>query len=450
MENYDLLIIGAGAGGLNSAFAAVEKGKKVLLIDKNKPGGECTWFGCIPSKALIQLAKDHQTAQKYCSFTIDTTKIMDKVRDLIEITHQHEAVTVLKDAGIHYINGFAKIISQNEVSINGKKIQAEKIIITTGSRAAVPPIKGIHDVDYLTNETFFARKDLPKTLIVLGGGPIGIELAQAVQRLGTKVILVEMSDRLLIKEEKEVSNELEKILLKEGIELHTSSKAIEVHETEHEISLIIEKDGKMETIIGERLLLASGRKANVEGFGLEELNIELKNGYIAINEKYQTSVQSIFAIGDVVGPYLFSHTAGFQARELIEYLYEKKEPENVSEKNVAWTTFTDPEIARLGLTEEEARTIYKENVKIIMADYNELDRASVDEKTIGFAKIICDKSNYILGATLMGERAAELLGELQIAKQNNIPLTKIKNIIHPYPSYSEMLHALSLKAGSSS
>lgn len=445
MKKYDLIVIGAGAGGLNSAFAAVKKNKNVLLIEKHKPGGECTWFGCIPSKAIIQIAKDIQTVNKYVRYNTDSVTVMNKVRKLVEVTHQHEAVSVLENAGINYYNGYAKIIDAHTVLVDDRMFKAENIVVTTGSRPMIPPIKGIKTVNYLTNETFFSQHDLPETLIILGGGPIGLELAQAVQRLGTKVIIVEMMNQILIREESKVSAILKSKLEEEGVEIYTSSKAVEVSETNGIISLVIENKDVRKTIKADRILLALGRIANTEGFGLEDLGIRLNNGSIEINEKYQTSVPSIYAIGDVVGSYQFSHSAGFQARQLIDYLFESKTPEHVTEDNIIWTTFTDPEIARLGLTEQMARDRYGDTIKVVEVEYHELDRATVDDKTDGFAKIICDSNYFILGATIMGERASEVLGELQLAKHNNIPLTSIDKIMHSYPSYSELIHALANK-----
>jgi pyruvate/2-oxoglutarate dehydrogenase complex dihydrolipoamide dehydrogenase (E3) component len=445
MNKYDVAIIGAGAGGLNSAFTAVSFGKKTVLIDKYKPGGECTWSGCIPSKALIQIAKDIKTAKKFAPVAIDSKAILKKVRFLVEEAHQHEAVSTLEEAGIEYINGCAKLKTANSIDVDGKEIIADHIIIATGSKPLVPSIQGIDKVNYLTNENVFQQVIFPEKLIVLGAGAIGVELSQAMQRLGVQVQLIEMADNILFREEKELTLAVQSILEEEGVQVHTSSKAVEVKEDSSGVTLIVEQHGITKEIKGDKILLSLGRKANVEGINLEEIGVKYNQKGIIVNEFNETSIRNIYAVGDVVGPYLFSHTAGYQARSLVKNLYsESKVPIRI--EHVAWCTFIEPELARAGLTEAEARDQYGDSIKVYTLDYSDLDRAVVDEKTVGKAKVICNNEGLVLGASILGERACELLGELQLLKTNGIPFHRLCDTIHPYPGYSELLFSMSLEA----
>ncbi|NBI07074.1 dihydrolipoyl dehydrogenase family protein [Senegalia massiliensis] len=442
MNKYDVVVIGAGAGGLNTAFEAIGLGKKVALIEKNAPGGECTWSGCIPSKALINIADEIHTAQKYGTVNIDGKEILNKVRELVHTAHQAEAVEVLQEVGIDYIKGYAKFKDTNTLDVEGKEVKGDKIFISTGTSALVPPIKGLDRVNYLTNENIFLLKDLPKSMIVLGGGPIGVELAQAFNRLGVSVKIVEMAETLLVREEKEMALNIQKTLDKEGIEVFTSAKGVEVKEEESGVNLIIDKDGNTSVIKAEKILLALGRKPNLEGFNLEKVGVKYNKKGIQVDDYFETNIPNIYAVGDVVGPYLFSHMGAVQAKQAVKNAFTQTK-ETVDYSNTSWCTFTHPELARTGMTEEEARAQFGNNIQVFTHKYRDVDRAVVDQKTQGMAKVICDEQGYILGASILGERACEMLGELQIVKSFNIPFYKLQEVIHPYPSYSEILLTMS-------
>lgn len=445
MKKYDLAVIGAGSGGLNSGFTAAAMGKKVVMIERHQPGGECTWSGCIPSKAIIQIAKDVKAAQKFTDIDIDSTAIMNKVRALIHEANQAEAVPVLEDAGIEYLQGAAQFKDAHTLEVNGQIIEAENIIISTGSSAMVPPISGLDTIPYLTNENIFDLKILPKRLIVLGGGAIGVELSQALQRLGVQIQLVEMADHILIKEEKEFALAVQEYLSNEGVQFYTASKAIEFKQSDEAIELTIATASGHQHIIGDAVLLALGRKPNTDTLNLDDIGIQYGPRGIEVNEYNQTTVPHIYAIGDVVGPYLFSHSGGHQARSVVRNLYASNK-RAVNLDSIAWCTFVEPELARCGFTEEEARQKYGNDILIFTQNYADLDRAVVDQKTFGMAKVICDSQGHILGASILGERACELLCELQVMKQHGIPLQGLQDAMHPYPGYSELLLALSLDA----
>ncbi len=445
MEKYDIAIIGAGAGGLNAAFEALGLGKKVVLIEKNAPGGECTWSGCIPSKALINIADEIHTAKKYGEVKINGKNILSKVRTLIHKAHKAEAVEVLDRAGINYIKGYAKFKDSNTLDIDGKEIKADKIFICTGSSALVPPIKGLDQINYLTNENIFLLDDLPKSMIVLGAGPIGVELAQAFNRLGVRVKIVEMAETILFREEKEMALQLQSVLENEGVEVFTSSKGIEIKKEKEGVNLIIDRDGNTNEIKAERILLALGRKPNLEGFNLEKTGIKYNNKAIEVNEHFETNIFNIYAVGDIVGPYLFSHMGAIQAKQAVKNAFTDSK-DSVDYSNTAWCTFTDPEFARSGMKEEDARSEFGNKIQVFTHKYSDLDRAVVDEKSQGMAKIICDEEGYILGASILGERACEMLGELQVIKSLRIPFYRLQEAIHPYPSYSELLLTMSKNA----
>ncbi|NGP46179.1 FAD-dependent oxidoreductase [Bacillaceae bacterium SIJ1] len=445
MNTYDVAIIGAGAGGLNAAFEAVQLHKKVVLIDQFKPGGECTWSGCIPSKALIQIAKDVKNAQKFGSIHIESKQILEKVRHLIETAHQGEAVEVLEDAGITYVQGSASFKDANTLMVNDDDITADKIVISTGSSALVPPINGLENVNYLTNETVFLLEELPKELIVLGGGAIGVELSQAMQRLGVQVKVVEMAETILPREEKDMAQAVQSILQREGVAFYTSAKAVKVKEDEKGITLTFEQHGQEKDITAENMLVALGRKPNTAGLNLDQIGVTYHAKGIEVNEYYETSVPNVYAVGDVVGPFLFSHTGGLQGKHAMRNAFSGTK-KVINFDHVAWCTFTEPELARSGMTEAEAREKYHDRIAVYTMNYSDVDRAVVDEKTDGMAKVICDDEGLILGASILGERACEMLCELQILKSQNIPFYKLQEAIHPYPGYSELLLMMSTEA----
>jgi len=444
-HDYDLIVIGAGAGGLNASLEAVTLGKNVLLIEKFRPGGECTWSGCIPSKALIQIADEIHTAKKYADISIDTKEVMDKVRQLTKTAHEGESVAVLRSEGINYLNGFAKFVNKNTVEVNGKNITATNIIISTGSSAFVPEIKGLNETGYLTNENIFKLEKLPESIIVLGAGAIGVELSQAMARLGVTVTLVEMEGSILSREDYEAVTLLTDILISDGVKVITGARGTEVRKGDNSVELTLNIEGKIETIDAESILIALGRKANLEGINLDKLGIEKTNTNIIVNEFMQTNLSNIYAVGDVVGPYLFSHMGGLQGRNAVRHMYSPNRVKGMT-KDYVWTTFTHPELARTGYTEIEAREKYGDQINIYKAGYSSSDRAVVDGKSQGLAKIICDSEGKIIGASILGERAGELIGEIQLLKLLNQPFAKLVEAIHPYPTYSEVLTSLSRSA----
>ena len=442
MNSYDLIVIGTGAGGLTAGFTALGFGKKVLFIDKAKPGGECTWSGCIPSKALINIAKQAQAAHSIgAQITIDTANVLEQVQDVIANVYAEETPEKLQEAGADFVQGEARFIDRQTVKVNEKSYSAKRFVIATGSSPLIIPIPGLDSVDYLTNDNFFTQQQLPDSVIVLGGGAIGLELAQAMNRLGTQVTVVEMMAEVMFREEQKLAAQLREQLAQEGVDFLLGAKATQVNSSAEGIQVNVEKEGSTNTIQAKALLLALGRKANTAGLGLEDIGCKLNNGSIEVNAKMQTSIPGIYACGDVVGPYQFSHMANYQGKiATMNALLPFKRKADYS--HAAWTTFTEPEFARTGLTEQQAREQYGDGIRVYEYDFEKLDRAKTKLGEQGRIKLICDKRARVLGAHILGPRAGELICEVQVIKSLGKPFSALQSVIHPYPTYADSLRQL--------
>lgn len=440
MKLYDLIVIGSGAAGLTAAFTGLGFGKSVLIIEKDRPGGECTWSGCVPSKGLINQAKDIHTARKYASIEIDSASILKKVRDISENVYQHETPEVLEKAGAIFVQGTATFVSPKIVEVNGQQYQAKKVVIATGSSPMIPPIPGLEDVPYLTNENFFQQESLPKSIVILGAGSIGMELSQSMVRLGVDVQVVEMMPEVMVREEPEFSAILRQRLEEEGVKFALNQKAVKVEQTETGIRLTTEINGSNNTFEATSLLLALGRSPNVQGMNLEQAGIKVTRG-ITVNNHLQTSAKGVYACGDVAGPYLLSHMANYQAKiATMNALLPINRKVNYD--HVAWCTFTDPEFARAGLTENEAREKFGDNIRVYHYDFEKLDRAMTKDADMGKIKIIVSTRGKVLGAHIIADRAGELISEVQVMKTLGLNLGKLQSVIHPYPTYSDALRQI--------
>jgi pyruvate/2-oxoglutarate dehydrogenase complex dihydrolipoamide dehydrogenase (E3) component len=443
---YDIVVIGGGAAGLTAAKTAKGLGNRVALIEKkDRLGGECTWTGCIPSKTLIKTAKVAWHAKHLETYglkgrvpELDTSNVMPYVRAIVQEDYQSHTPDKLKELGIDVLFGAAKFIDRNSIDLDGRTITFSKAIITTGSSPFVPPIDGLSDVEYITNEGLFALDRLPQSLLILGGGPIGTEMASALNRLGVDVQLVEMADRILPREDEDVVALLTKTMLKEGVRIRTGMKATQVAQENGAVALHVQDErGKVEILSAEKLLVAVGRTPNIAGLNLDAIGVKYDVKHIIADCTMRTSVSNIYAAGDVVGPFLFSHMAWYQgvtaARNATIPFFKSK----ISYDTAAWVTFTAPELARMGLTEKEAREQCGE-ITVYIKPYHELDRAITDRTTNGLAKYILNKKGKLVGAHIIGSRAGEILDELVFARYHRIPFYKIGSIVHVYPTYSEM------------
>ena len=442
----NIIVLGAGSAGLVTSYIAAAVKAKVTLIEKNKMGGDCLYTGCVPSKALIRSAKflahtrrANEFGFKSADVEFDFADIMQRVQRVIKTIEPHDSAERYSELGVECITGEAKITSPWTVEVNGKTLTTRSIVIAAGAHPFVPPIPGIEHVSYYTSDTIWELRELPKRLIVLGGGPIGCELTQCFARFGSHVSQIEMLPRLLIREDTEISELVMQRFRKEGISVLTNHKAKELLIENGEKVLICEHQGKDVRIAFDELLVAVGRAANTTGYGLEDLGIPTSSSKtIETNEFLQTSYPNIFACGDVAGPFQFTHTAAHQAwYAAVNALFGDFKKFKVDYSVIPWATFTDPEVARVGLNEIEAKD---RNISYEVTTYaiDDLDRAIADEEAHGMIKVLTvPGKDRILGVTIVGEHAGDLIAEYVGAMRNKIGLNKILGTIHIYPTLAE-------------
>lgn len=444
----NLIVIGGGSAGLVSAYIAAAVKAKVSLIEKHKMGGDCLNTGCVPSKTLLRSAKfiSHVKRAKEFGFKnaqaeFEFADIMGRVKESIKRIAPHDSIARYTELGVDCIEGEAKLVTPYEVAVNGRTLSARSIIIATGARPLVPNLPGLDSVDYLTSDNIWGLQELPRRLLVLGGGPIGCELAQAFARLGSRVTLVEMQPRLLLKEDPEFSEFIQNQFSHENIELLLSHEAVSFQSSNGGKMLKCRNrnDGSEQTVAFDRVLLALGRSATTGGLGLQDLGIETnRNGTISVNEYMQTSYPNIYACGDVAGPYQFTHTASHQAWYCaVNALFGVIKKFKIDYRVIPWATFTGPEIARVGLNECEAKE-RGIDYEISLYKFDDLDRAIADSEDHGLVKVLTRPGkDKILGVTLAGYHAADLIMEFVTAMKHGIGLNKILGTIHIYPTLSE-------------
>ncbi len=447
----NIVVIGAGSGGLVSAYIAAAVKAKVTLVEKHKMGGDCLNTGCVPSKALLRTAKLLSHISRSKEFGIHTAKaefnfaeVMDRVHKVIATIEPHDSVERYSGLGVECLQGTAKITTPYTVEIthaDGKQqtLSTRSIIIAAGARPFVPPIPGIETTGYMTSDTVWNLRELPKRLVVLGGGPIGSELTQCFARFGAQVTQVEMAPRIMIREDPEFSAMVRKQFESEGVRVLTGHKAKEFIVDNGERILIAEVEGKDVRIPFDALLVAVGRAPNVTGYGLEELGIPLnKTKTIQTNEYLQTIYPNIYACGDVAGPYQFTHTAAHQAwYAAVNALFDPFKKFKADYRVIPWATFTEPEIARVGLNEQDAK---QQNVAYEVTTFgiDDLDRAIADGEAHGEVKVLTvPGKDTILGVTIAGEHAGDLLAEFVMAMKHGLGLNKILGTIHTYPTLAE-------------
>jgi pyruvate/2-oxoglutarate dehydrogenase complex dihydrolipoamide dehydrogenase (E3) component/uncharacterized membrane protein YdjX (TVP38/TMEM64 family) len=447
----NLVVIGAGSAGLVAAYIAAAVKARVTLVEKHRMGGDCLNTGCVPSKALIKTARVLSTIRrarefglKTASAEFDFAEVMERVQRVIRTVEPHDSVERYASLGVECVHGEARIASPWIVEIqkpdgSRESLTTRSIVIAAGGRPFVPPIPGIEQTGYLTSDTVWGLRELPARLVVLGGGPIGCELAQAFARLGSRVTQVEMLPRLLIREDPEISEMVEKRFRAEGVDVRTGHKAREFRVEDGRKVLICEREGKDLAIEFDALLVAVGRVANTAGYGLEALGIPVTRGRtVETNEYLQTRYPNIYACGDVAGPYQFTHTASHQAwYASVNALFGAVKKFRADYSVIPWATFTDPEVARVGLNETEAR---ERNVPFETTVYgiDDLDRAIADGEAHGLVKVLTEPGkDRILGVTIAGEHAGDLIAEFVAAMRHGIGLNKILGTIHIYPTLAE-------------
>lgn len=442
----NLIVIGAGSGGLVSAYIAAAVKAKVTLIEKHKMGGDCLNTGCVPSKALIRsaryLAQTRRAKEfgfKSASAEFDFSEVMERVQRVVKTVEPHDSVERYTSLGVDVIEGEAMIKSPYEVEVNGATLTTRNIIVATGARPFVPPIPGLDQITYLTSDDLWTLRDLPKRLLVLGGGPIGCELAQSFARFGSEVTIVEMAPRLMIREDEDVVALVTAQFQAEGINVLSGHMAKSFARVDGENIMTAEYQGNEVDIPFDQVLVAVGRAANTSGFGLEELGVTLnQRRTVEANEFLQTNFPNIYVCGDVTGPYQFTHTAAHQAwYAAVNALFGMFRRFKVDYSVIPFATFTDPEVARVGLNELEAK---EKGVayEVTTYDLDDLDRAIADGEAHGFVKVLTvPGKDKILGATIVGEHAGDLIAEFVAAMRHGLGLNKILGTIHIYPTWTE-------------
>jgi dihydrolipoamide dehydrogenase len=441
----NLIVIGGGSAGLVTAYIAAAVKAKVTLIEKAEMGGDCLNTGCVPSKAILRSAKllDHvRRAREFglraAAAEFDFSEVMQRVQRVIKTIEPHDSVERYTELGVECLKGHAKIVDPWTVEVNGKKLTAQSLVIAAGGEPFVPPIKGLKEAGFLTSETVWSIREQPKRLIVLGGGPIGSELTQAFARLGSQVTQVEMLPRILPREDEEIAKMVMERFKAEGVDVRVGTKAKEVRFVDNEKRLVCEKDGKDEEIPFDQILVAVGRVARLKGYGLEDIGVETSR-VVKVNEYLQTNFPNIYACGDVAGPYQFTHTAAHMAWYCaVNALFGRFKKFKVDYSVIPWATFTEPEVARVGLNELEAK---EKNIPYELTTYpiDDLDRAIADEEGHGVVKVLTvPGKDKILGVTIAGEHAGDIIAEYILAMRHGLGLNKILGTIHIYPTLAEM------------
>ncbi|MGH2413598.1 MAG: dihydrolipoyl dehydrogenase family protein, partial [Microcystaceae cyanobacterium] len=420
--DYDVVIIGGGSGGLVVASAAAQLKAKVALVEKDRLGGDCLWYGCVPSKSLIhasRIAYEVKHSGRFGIYTnppeINFAEANGYVQKVIAAIQPHDSPERFEGLGVEVIFGSGKFINSHTFEVNGRQLTARAFVISTGSRPATPPVPGLQEAGYLTNEQVFSLAERPNSLALIGAGPIGCELGQAFHRLGTEVTIISSREQLMPREEPEAAKVVEQQFASEGIRIIKNARAEKVEIIDSKKCLWTGN----EKILVDEILVSAGRSPNVESLNLEAAGVEYDKKGLKVNEKLQTTNPLIYGCGDVIGGYQFTHVAGYEASVVIQnalFFPTKKADYRV----IPWATFTDPELARVGLTEKQARDRYGDDIYILKQDFAGVDRAQAEAATHGFAKIITRSNGEILGAHLVGPTAGELIHEIVLAMSNKL------------------------------
>jgi pyruvate/2-oxoglutarate dehydrogenase complex dihydrolipoamide dehydrogenase (E3) component len=437
----DLCVIGAGSAGLAVAAGAVQMGAEVVLIEKGKMGGDCLNYGCVPSKALIAAGRVAQTIRSACRFginghepAVDFPAVHAHVHGVIAAIAPNDSEARFAGLGVKVIRAPARFVGPREVEVASQRVRARRFVVATGSSPAVPPVPGLAEAPHLTNETIFDLTERPEHLVVLGGGPIGCELAQAQRRLGAKVTVLELF-RILPKDDPAAVEVVRRQLVGEGVDLREQVQVTRVERDGNGVAVTIKQADLEERIVGSHLLVATGRRANVEDLGLEAAGVAYSPKGIAVDARLRTSNKRIYAIGDVVGSYQFTHMASYHAGIVIRNTLFRL-PAKVDTRALPWVTYTEPELAQVGLTEAMAKDQGVE-VEALTWPFAENDRAQTERETKGFVKVLLDRRGRTRGATIVGEHAGELIQPWVLAITQGLKIGSLAQFIAPYPTLGE-------------
>lgn len=444
--DYDLVVIGGGAAGLTGSGLGATLGAKTLMVESERLGGDCTWYGCVPSKALLKAGKVAHTVRRANAAGIVTSEVevsfehvmgeLDRIRE--EIYHDADRPEIYEERGVEVAFGHASFMDPHTVSIENEEgtrsVSSRYFLIATGAKAFVPPIPGIDNVSYLTNETLFELKSQPSSLAIVGGGPIGCEMAQSFSRLGTEVTVIDMGERILSNDDEELASILHEQLRKEGVSFELGAGVKKFEKKDSGIAITIERDGTSSVVEAESVLMATGRRANVKGLNLEAAGVTVDKG-VVVNDKCRTNVKHIYASGDVTGRYQFTHMSEHMSKVALTNMLTKF-PMKIDSKHVPWVTFTEPEVAHVGATKKELEENGSSYVTYRFP-YSRVDRALTDGVPEGVIKVYGRRrSGKILGVDIVGASAGELLGEFSVAMKNGVTLRNIADTIHAYPTFA--------------
>jgi pyruvate/2-oxoglutarate dehydrogenase complex dihydrolipoamide dehydrogenase (E3) component len=447
-QRYDVVVIGGGTAGMVTASGCARLGRSVALVERAKLGGDCLWTGCVPTKALVAAARlidQAAHAERYGlephRFEIAPSRIMESMRAARATVQKHDDPERFRSLGIDVFEETeARLLSASVVSIGGDTVHARNIVIATGSRTSVPPVEGLEAAGFLDHVSFLAQDAIPDSLIVLGGGYIGIEFAQMFRRFGSRVTVVEMGEQIIAREDEEVIRYVRQMLDDEGIEVRTGWAAKSARCDGSKKLLSIETDrGEREEIAAAEIFVASGRRGNTENLGLEAVGVKLDRSYVAVDEYLRTNVAGIWACGDVHGALQFTHAAAYEAVKLVRnMLFPGRSKADYDD--VPWALYTDPEVGRIGMTEAEAVAAKgKENVHVYRVDLSDLDRAIIDRTPSGLLKIVADTKGRILGAHAISSNASTLIQPLVLARKHGIRVAQLAQLVSPYPSLADAI-----------
>jgi pyruvate/2-oxoglutarate dehydrogenase complex dihydrolipoamide dehydrogenase (E3) component len=460
---FDIVAIGGGTAGLVTAAGSAGLGARTALVERDRLGGDCLWTGCVPSKALIGTARLAEAFRRADAFglepqqpIIDGSAVLESVRAVRARIQPHDDPERFRGMGVDVIEGEARFVSPHELEVDGQLVRGRKFVIATGSRAAVPPIEGLENAGYYTHETAFDRAELPESVLIVGGGPIGIEFAQAYRRLGIDVTVVELLEQILPREDPELVERLRAILEEDGVRILTGRKVVRAERVSggsvggdgpggggagdrggaDGIALTAEGADGTERLKAAEVLVATGRRPNVESLGLELAGVEVDRGGVVVDDRLRTSQKHIFAAGDVTGGYLFTHVADHEARTVVRNALFPF-PTRISYHAIPWCTFTEPELAHVGLTESEARERHGDSVRAFTYELSGLDRAITDRADRGAVKLVVDKKGRIMGGHILASEAGTMISEVALAMKHGVKIGHLSSLVHPYPTMSE-------------
>ncbi|MGB3768966.1 MAG: mercuric reductase [Phormidesmis sp.] len=436
---YDLVVIGGGSAGLVAASAGAQINAKVALVEKDLLGGDCLHYGCVPSKSLIhaaQIAYDVKTAARFGIYTNQPTikleEALGHVHSVIDTIQEHDSTERFEQLGVDVIYGQGQFTSHNTFEVNGRALKARAFLIATGSRPSIPPIPGLEEAGFLTNEQIFSIQSRPDSLAVIGAGPIGCELGQSFSRLGSQVTMINSREVIMPQEDPEAAIVVQQQMESEGIRIIANARAEKVEVIAGKKHVIAGD----ETIVVDEILVATGRSPNVGSLGLEAAGVNYDKKGVKVDDKLRTSNKRIYAAGDVIGGYQFTHVAGYEAGIAMQnaLVFPAKKADY---QVIPWATFTNPELGRVGLTEKQARDRYGDDVYVLRQNFDGVDRALAEAAGTGFGKFITKGNGEILGAHIVGPHAGELIHEAVLAMSNNLKVSALQGI-HIYPTLSEI------------